>query len=203
MLAAAGCARLGQNGYQEPFAAAGGWGEGETSEVAGRVEGGVYDLLVKKDYGLFLSTAGRSFGDGVFELDATQVEGPLNNGYGLALRVEDASNTFYAFEVSGDGFVWVGRCANLCNDEAMTLLGDDWLPSPAVKQGLQQTNHLRVVAEGELMTFYVNDILVGRASDGRLTQGDIGVMVETLGEGGVRVAFDNVSVAPLAQSEAE
>jgi hypothetical protein len=46
------------------------------------------------------------------------------------------------------------------------------------------------------MTFYVNGIEVGRTSDGRLAEGDIAVAVETLGEPGVRVAFDNFKVTP-------
>jgi hypothetical protein len=46
------------------------------------------------------------------------------------------------------------------------------------------------------MTFFVNGVEVGRTSDSRLTEGDIAVMVETLGERGVRVVFDNFKVTP-------
>ncbi|MDX1614100.1 MAG: hypothetical protein R3300_07290 [Candidatus Promineifilaceae bacterium] len=180
--------------YEETFDTAGSWGEGETHEVTGQVANGVYELEVRTGYGLFTATAGQTFGDGVYELEATQLDGPLNNGYGMVFRVDEAGDAFYAFEVSGDGWVWIGYCQDRCRGQAIALVGQDWFRSPTVNVGLGETNKLRVVAEGSLMSFYVNGIEVGRAADGRLTSGDIGVMVETLGQRGVRVAFDNYRV---------
>jgi hypothetical protein len=49
------------------------------------------------------------------------------------------------------------------------------------------------------MRFMLNDVEVGRASDERLTEGEIGLLVETLGQGGVEVWFDNFQVLPLAE----
>jgi hypothetical protein len=114
----------------------------------------------------------------------------------MLFRVDDSSDSFYVFEISGDGFVWIGWCQQLCDQDAVSLVGGDWFRSPAVKQGLQETNHLRVITNGSLMTFFVNGVEVGRTSDSRLTEGDIAVMVETLGERGVRVVFDNFKVTP-------
>ena len=48
------------------------------------------------------------------------------------------------------------------------------------------------------MIFFVNDQEVGRVTDNTLSRGDIGIMVETLGQGGVLVAFDNFTVTPLS-----
>lgn len=196
LLAASACVRPGSGPYEATFDRQGRWGTGNSDEAEGRVAGGVYDLLVKTGYGLFMATAGESFGQAVYEVEATQLDGPLNNGYGMVLRVDNDANDFYAFEVSGDGYVWIGYCRAYCKDEAVALVGGDWFRSDAVVPGLYATNRMRVVAEGALMTFYVNDVRVGRTSDDRLTAGDIGVMVETLGEGGVRVAFDNFKVTP-------
>jgi hypothetical protein len=196
VLAAAACVGPGSGPYEATFDRPGRWGTGNSDEAEGRVDGGVYDLLVKTGYGLYMATAGESFGQGVYEVQATQLDGPLNNGYGMVLRVDNDANDFYAFEVSGDGYVWIGFCRAYCKDEAVALVGGDWFRSDAVTPGLYATNRLRVVAEGALMTFYVNDVRVGRTSNDRLTAGDIGVMVETLGEGGVRVAFDDFKVTP-------
>ncbi len=129
-------------------------------------------------------------------MEATQVDGPLNNGYGMLFRVDDDSDSFYAFEVSGDGYIWIGWCSDLCRGDALALVGGDWFQSGAVNQGLQETNRLRVVAEGTRMTFFVNGVEVGRTSDSRLAEGDVAVAVETLGEPGVRVVFDNFKVTP-------
>jgi hypothetical protein len=186
----------GSGQYNETFDKAGDWGTGRTADVVGEVDNGVYEMLVKSNSELYLASAGESFGNGVYEVEATQIAGPLNNGYGFLFRFDEETDSFYAFEISGDGWIWIGRCAELCESEQVTLVGGDWFRSPAINQGLQATNVLRAVVDGNLMTFYVNGVEVGRTSDDRLTEGDIAVMVETLGESGVRVIFDNFRFTP-------
>lgn len=186
---------LSSEPYQESFDSAGNWGVGTTADVEGKVDNGVYDLYVKDNHGIYLASAGENFSDGSYTVEATQIDGPLNNGYGLLFRLDEASDTFYSFEVSGDGYIWVGYCSNLCMDEAIALAGGDWFRSAAVNTGLHETNRLRVVTEGPQMTFFVNGQEVARTSDSRLAEGDIAVMVEALGERGVRVVFDNIEVS--------
>ncbi len=103
---------------------------------------------------------------------------------------------FYLLEISGDGYVWLGRCEGGCETNQTMLVGESWFASEAVRQGLNQTNRLRVEVKGGNMVFYVNDTEVGRATDVTFTSGEAGVLVETLGEGGVVVQFDNFSYTP-------
>ena len=186
---------LSSEPYQETFDSEGNWGVGTTAEVEGQVANGVYQLYVKDNHGIYFASAGENFSDGGYTVEATQIDGPLNNGYGLLFRLDEESDTFYSFEVSGDGYIWVGYCSNLCMDEAIALAGGDWFRSAAVNTGLHETNRLRVVAEGPQMTFFVNGQEVARTVDSRLAEGDIAVMVEALGERGVRVVFDNIEVS--------
>ncbi len=183
--------------YEQTFDSAGNWLKGSTDEVIGSVVNGVYDLYVPAENGIFWATGGETFTDGTYEVEATQTEGPLNNGYGMLFRVNNETDDFYLLEVSGDGYVWIGHCADGCSS-VETLVEGGWFQSTAVKQGLHQTNYLRVVAEGPSMVFFVNGVAVGRISDATLGSGDIGLFVETLGEGGVRVAFDNFLFTPSA-----
>jgi hypothetical protein len=192
-MTAMACSVLDSGPYEESFDAAGSWGVGASAEVEGQVTEGVYEMLVESNQGVYYASAGENFADGAYEVDATQIEGPLNNGYGLLFRVDEENDSFYVFEVSGDGYVWIGYCTDLCESEAVALVGGDWFRSPAVKMGLHETNKLKVVADGDRMTFFVNGLEVGRANDSRLAEGDVAVMVETLGEPGVRVVFDNFS----------
>lgn len=62
------------------------------------------------------------------------------------------------------------------------------------------TNKLRVQAEAGNLIFFVNDQEVGRVTDNTFTSGDVGIFVQTLGGGGVRVLFDNLSVKPLPKT---
>jgi len=192
----AACSLLESGPYEETFTEAGSWGIGHSSDVEGQVQNEVYEMYVKSNHGLYMASAGENFADGLYELEATQIAGPLNNGYGLLFRVDGTTDTFYVFEVSGDGYIWIGYCENLCEDDEVALVGGDWFPSPAVETGLHATNQLRVVADGPKMTFFVNGVEVGRTSDNRLTEGDIAIMVEALGEGDIRVAFDNFKFTP-------
>ncbi len=190
------CNSAGSKGYVETFNAQGKWGVGHSDDVLGMVSNGFYDMTVKDNYGLYLATAGENFSDGIFEVEATQLSGPLNNGYGMLIRVDYDTDSYYVFEVSGDGFIWIGYCTDLCNEVSESLVGGGWFRSPAVRQGLLETNHLKVLAEGSRLAFFVNGMQVGRTSDSRLIEGDVAVTVETLGRGDVRVGFDNFVVTP-------
>jgi hypothetical protein len=190
------CSLSASGPFNESFDSAGDWGIGSSPEVEGQVDDGVYEMNVKSNHGLYLATAGKNFGDAVYEVEATQIGGPLNNGYGMLFRVDESTDSFYVFEVSGDGYVWIGYCSDLCETEAVALVGGDWFRSTAVNTGLHVKNRLRVEADGPQMTFFVNGVEIGRTSDNRLTEGDIAVMVEALGQPGVQVAFDNFTVEP-------
>ena len=45
-----------------------------------------------------------TFSDFVMELDATQVEGVDDNGYGMVIRYNDSKDQYYVFAISGDGY---------------------------------------------------------------------------------------------------
>ena len=107
LLQFAACTSLG-GPYEESFDDAGKWGTGEDLEASGEVTGGRYEFLVKADLGLFWATAGEQLSDGVYQVEATQLDGPLDNGYGLMFRVDADTNSLYLFEVSGDGSIWIG-----------------------------------------------------------------------------------------------
>jgi hypothetical protein len=191
----AACNNAGGEPYRETFDAAGTWSAGSDAFSTGEVTGGVYRLIVNENDISRWASAGRSFGDGVYEVEATPVEGPEDNGYGLLFRADPEAGNFYLFKVSADGYVWIGRYEN--GAEQTPLISSHWFSSPTVQTGLNVTNKLRVLAEAGNLIFYVNDQEVGRVTDTTFTAGDVGVLVQTLGGGGVTVEFDNLSVQPL------
>jgi hypothetical protein len=195
-LTAVACSIFGDGDFVDTFDDQGTWGIGTSADVEGQVTDGAYEMFVKSNQGIYMATAGQSFADGVYEVEATQIDGPLNNGYGLLFRVDEATDAFYALEVSGDGYVWIGYCSELCQAESDALVGGDWFRSPAVNTGLHETNKLKVIADGGRMTFFVNGLEVGRAVDDRLAQGDVAVMVEAIGQPNIRVVFDNFKYTP-------
>jgi len=193
----AGCVDGGAGGlpFIETFDEPGAWGTGEDAYSVGAVTDGVYDFLVIENDITRWASAGKNFSDGIYEVEATPIEGPLDNGYGLLFRADAETGDFYLFKVSADGYVWIGRYRD--GAEETPIIGDHWFESPAVLTGLNVTNVLRVQAEVGNLIFYVNDQEVGRVTDNTFSSGDVGVLVQTLGGGGVRVLFDNLSINPL------
>jgi hypothetical protein len=182
--------------YLETFDSAGQWTAGEGASSAGQVVDGVYEMSSDLSGDSFWATAGRNFGDGVYQVEATPIEGAEDNGYGILFRIDANSERFYVFKVSSDGYVYAGLCSDSCLEQT-ALVDRDWFSSPAVSQGFGVTNVLRVTAAGSELTFYVNGVEVGRATDETLQAGDIGLWTETFTPGGLRVAFDNYAVTPL------
>jgi hypothetical protein len=185
--------------YLETFDDVGGWTAGEGASATGQVSDGAYEMVIDLSGDSFWATAGRNFADGVYQVEATPLEGAEDNGYGMLFRVDAEAEQFYVFKVSSDGYVYIGLCSDSCADQ-MALIGRDWFESPAVIQGLGVTNVLRVLASGPDLTFYVNDVEVGRVTDETLQAGDIGLLSETFTPGGLRLAFDNFSVEPLDEN---
>lgn len=193
-LGLAGCDNNSE-AYVETFDEGGTWSVGSDAFSTGEIVEGTYRLTVIENDLSRWASAGQNFSDGVYEVEATPIEGPLDNGYGLLFRADPEAGNFYLFKVSADGFVWIGRYQD--GAEEATIVSTHWFESSAVQTGLNVTNRLRVVVEAGNLIFYVNDQEVGRVTDTTFTSGDVGVLVQTLGGSGVTVEFDNLSVQPL------
>jgi hypothetical protein len=137
------------------------------------------------------ATSERTFSDFYLRVDATQLAGPNDNEYGILTRVQDDAR-FYAFSISGDGYVRAARY----EEGSWELLGGDWAQSAAVLQG-HATNVLGVEMQGATFTFRVNGEVVLQGEDDALKRGQVGLYAGAFGEPGVLVAFDNVAVEPL------
>lgn len=185
--------------YHETFDAPGSWSTDNDSEVRGEVINGVYEFEIKADTLTTWTTAGQNFSNGWYEVEATQVSGPDNNLFGMVFRVNNETEDFYAFQISGDGYVWIGRYKSGGSQEATPIIGNWWFESAAIKQGSGMTNRLKVRAEAGNLIFYVNDQEAGRVTDNSFAKGDIGLIAGSLGQGGVLVQFDNFKVTPLEE----
>jgi hypothetical protein len=128
------------------------------------------------------------------EVDARQVEGPLDNNLGLLVRYQEGGDDFYWFQISSDGYYSV----DLMRDgEWETLVG--WQESTAIFQGLDVVNRLRLVCNGDTFDFYVNGTYLVTVEDDTYASGNIGLSVGTFDEPGVVVHFDNLEVQGLSE----
>ena len=116
--------------------------------------------------------------------------GPEDNEYGVLVRTQ-GDDHFYAFSVSGDGFVRAARYEK----GVWTLLGSDWTPHEAVRQG-EATNHLEIRARGSAFTFRVNDVEVLQVEDNTLARGGVGLYAGAFEAPDVHITFDNLELEP-------
>lgn len=199
------------------------------AQYSGRLEAEIADGVLRisaatAQSGPFSETY-QHFGDFDLGISAKAVEGPLNNAFGVIFRLQDQGNnipaddSYYLFLISSDGYYQVRRVIEGNSKEIST-----WIPSDVIRQGVgadAPTNRLRVIAEGNVFQFFVNDELLplcipnqpdahstyndltGECHDGQMLTtlhdeailtGQIGAVVLTLSEPNLTVEFDNLIV---------
>ncbi|MDH4208722.1 MAG: tetratricopeptide repeat protein, partial [Anaerolineae bacterium] len=174
--------------WQDDFSTPeGGWGETSDPQSIKKYEDGQYHIRVNARELFIWSIAGQDLTDFMVEVEAIQVSGPNDNGYGLLFRFQDDQH-FYRFDISGDGFYLLSKRSE---DQWMTLV--DWTASPFIHKG-QATNRIKVICQGSQMSLYVNDRHLTDFSDVSYSHGDIGLFAGTLSQGGVHISFDNLKV---------
>ncbi|MFO7681558.1 MAG: hypothetical protein R6X34_16055 [Chloroflexota bacterium] len=133
------------------------------------------------------------------EVEARQIAGNPESSYGLLVRLLE-SGQFYRFDITSSGQYMVERYNA---DGAWSQYLDDWTASPAINQGLNTVNRLKVIANGPALSFYVNDTLLHETFDNSAAPGAIALDAGSFGYGGLQVAFDNVVVRELPGANGE
>lgn len=134
------------------------------------------------------------------EVDAQQIAGNPESSYGILARMRGADQ-FYRFEITSSGLYMAERHNA---DGTWSQYLEDWTESPAIKQGLNTVNRLKVEANGSNLSFYVNDTLLHEVYDNGVgLEANVGLDAGTFGQAGLQVAFDNVVIRerPLAADE--
>jgi hypothetical protein len=129
------------------------------------------------------------FNNFTLDVDTMIVTGSPESSCGVLIRM-NSPNEFYRFSIRGDGLYMLERH----DPDGWTRFMNDWESTTAIQQGVGQNNHIKVIAEGSSMTFYVNDIQVARINDSRYPQGSIALDAGTFGQTNLQVMFDNVLV---------
>lgn len=134
-----------------------------------------------------------TFSDFSLEVDARQIAGDPESSFGILARMPDMEQ-FYRFSITGSGLYMVER-RSVGGTWNQFLL--DWTATPAINQGLSAVNRLKLVANGAILSFYVNDVLLYQMDDVMYPTGHIALNGGTFGQPGLQVAFDNLVVRSL------
>lgn len=180
-----------QDDFSDPHS---GWDRRAGGDVSTDYADGRYLIAVQPPNLDAWGLAGLDLNDMHIEAEAVQAAGPADNAFGLLCRYSrsgDRSN-FYFFEISSDGYYAVGKVVR----DRRTFLNPagDFEPLAAIRTQPGAVNRLAADCQGDGLTFSVNGQPAGRFRDSELTHGDVGLVAGTFNQGGVHIAFDNVSV---------
>jgi len=158
-------------------------------------ENGRYHILEKKPGHQAWSSPLNSptLSDFAAEVEATQEDGPNNNGYGFVMRRDTAGNA-YNFIISGNGNY---RFDKLVGEKWTEII--PWTWSSSIKTG-PTTNIIRIEGTGDKFTFYVNGAKIGEAQDSTIPSGRIGLVVGAYDDDpNAHISFDNLRIWALGQ----
>ncbi len=147
--------------------------------------------LLVRNQGLgtaLFTDAGLTVDDATIEVDVEWVDGTQDNWMGVSCRMQE-NNDNYAFLISADGFYLLARYSA---GVAQPLDGPN--PAAAVRTGAA-VNHMRVECRGDSLRLWVNDTLLSEQRDGTLTEGIVGLLVDSLDGTPTEVRFDNFVVS--------
>ncbi|NJO07227.1 MAG: hypothetical protein HC876_17895 [Chloroflexaceae bacterium] len=157
-------------------------------QATAQVIDGSYELRLDtahtQSYGLYLGHPTVSNFD--MAVDVQQVAGDLTAEYGIRFR-QSGPGDYLIFSLSGTGFY---RLARVTNEQYETLV--PWTFDSRLTTGLEASNRLRVVAQGERIEGYINGTRVVEYTDIVGASGQLTLGLGTFDGSGVAVRFDNL-----------
>lgn len=169
-----------------------GWPTLETSQARYGYESDGYHIAVFEPNFAPWAKTNRQDEDINISVEARPVSQNANGFYGLLCRIDDNQN-FYYFVVQTSGQYAIGKF----QDGAFHPL-EGWNASNAIRQG-NQTNRLQADCLGSVLSFYVNDVLVGEVNDADFNSGYSGLIASALDSQAFEVVFNNFQIAEPSQ----
>lgn len=180
---------LFQEDFSNPPSGWGTWTKGDASVQYDR--GGLRIQVLQGQFDAW-SVAGRKFADAQIEVDATRLNGPTDNDFGIICRYQDQDN-FYMLVVSSDGYYGMA----LLQDGHYRMIGADQLQySPDLAQQTSQGQPLRLRADctGSTLRLFANGQALAEVQDKTFASGDVGVLAGSYAGKDVDILFDNFVV---------
>lgn len=160
------------------------WKSVDQSTVAYYEEGLVF--VINSPNTDYVSVLNSVYSNSRSEVFAANLNGMMNNGFGLVCRYQDDEN-YYAFLVSSDGYYGIIRVLY----GGFTVLNSGKMQySDLIRQG-EAVNYIRADCVGNQLTLYVNSNQLAQVEDDVFSEGLVGLMASSFDEPGVAILFDN------------
>lgn len=167
---------------------ANGWPQGSQDRSGPGYQNGSYVISVQENGSLYWAAPQISLTDMRLSVEVRRASGDQGY-YGLLCRIQDAGN-FYYFIVRPDGYFTIGKY-QAASFSSLTPGG--WTFHQAIQTG-DATNRLEAVCSADRLTFSVNDVLLGEATDSTFSSGKPGLVAAALDELGFQAGFNLFAV---------
>ncbi|HLZ56307.1 MAG TPA: hypothetical protein VKR06_05100 [Ktedonosporobacter sp.] len=167
-----------------------GWDDLSNQTTGCGFSGGKYHSHAAASYASYCYANATNFSNVLFQAQVS-----ISNGHtgGLVFRANDKNLNAYAFRISTDGSYILGRVENNGAHLEPLFNGSS---SPLITKGVNQSNLVAIIAQGNNIYVFVNKKYLRGASDSTYQSGHIGVYVD--GDASpVDAAFSNVQAWQL------
>lgn len=154
-------------------------------ELKGYSSGG-YMISVNQSESRAISTTNLNYSNTLISVDTQKITGARDTQFGLVCRFQDKFN-FYAFVISADGYAGIVRVVNGVKE----LIGSSQffrVEGILMDDGI---NELSISCQDDNLQLDVNGETIVTAQDSTITNGDIGLFVETFETAEAAVVFNN------------
>jgi len=138
------------------------------------------------------STTNVTAGNVYAEVTADIAACSARDASGLALRIGgEAYDRGYALEFSCDGAYRIRKFINI-DTPPKTLV--DWTPAEGIRKGPNASNRIGFLANGNKLSVFANNTLVGEVEDPDLVSGTFGLFANAAATDGLTVTFDDFAL---------
>jgi Tol biopolymer transport system component len=173
------------------------WWTGETDNGRAWIDNGALYVLNHTEAPYYeYTTTGDLYTDFTLDVESWLAGGTDDNWHYIVVR--DSKTGRHKLGFSADGYI---LASSYINDEEIEHLPIQH--SSAIYMGEGPVNHVHIQAEGPVVRFYVNDVLVVTINEPRLPGGRIQLGAAAMDAEYSTVAFDNVVITDLAASSGQ
>ncbi len=166
------------------------WNEGSDGYGTCEFTNSTYQVSTSQGTTRFCVASVTDFSNLSYEVQMTIIQGDCG---GITFRANTANSNLYFFRVCQGGSYALRLYVDNVNADAQTLVSSS---SSLIHKGLNQSNTIAVVANGNTLNLYVNQQKVDSISDSTYSHGQVGVVADAISNQ-TEVVFSNARVWTL------
>lgn len=167
----------------------GGWRTYQDSLSFAGYQSGGFRLFANVPHYQFWSVPGLNLKNAIIYTNASKVDGPDDNMYGILCRYQDPAN-YYALVIGSDGYYGIFKM--IAGQQA--LIAQAHMDFSEVINRGESNNELTALCQDDTLALIVNEIPLIQVEDAALDYGDVGLVVGNFSEPGVDILFDDFIV---------